>query len=494
MSDSPGINNNRHGSVAVVGLGSDIAKSGRHDDASENSNEAQECSVQAENRRKYRNDGPPRTTSSAALDSEPNLSQARLSGNRKGLRIRVKPESTSAKSGKQWGNLVPPASFSGEQDENAGHDDEDAVRRAIQLSLADQFAPTSPGRPNSPVDESDFQNNVTIIKPLPLFGSEKALASNSMAPQAFLDNLIPSMNDIVERLEKCAEKNRAVNLWELASHVKKWEQTLTAVGYSIEAAERRRWEDLQMHVQLDSEIQEKHDMEMARVTQGWQEKLNDRASMWMRTMEELDEHHRIQFEQQHELCRKKLEEQKQMYEREIALQTVETASHDAKSGLGGRPRSARALSPSPTVIMRRQTDITGPYIELTDSECENDTSQVAPNTPHQLGHDLDTLQPIARGQTSGDGANSQTSPEGVSDIKHTCNAHSHRHRKRSARVPASGIQGETRKNRHNRSTGSEDSGGVDLRTSRSPEKRKRDMEHTEVAVERSWSPKKTKSK
>lgn len=354
-----------HQRAATGDLGPKTPGSGGHGDASENSNEARGSTAYAESHGEYRNANLLRPISSAAmLGGGFHSSRAQQSSSGKRLQVKVRPPPVSStESSQQPGGSALFAPSNGQYDENSGHDEEDAVQRAIELSLADQTAAASSSGKYSPVDEAEAQDDFAIVKVRPLFTTEKAYASTSRVPHAPLRGIISSMDATAEDLENRADRDRSMSLWKLADCIKEWESTLASVNYRIEAAERSRQEGLQLHLRFDDEIQAKHDTEVARVAQTWQEKLEERELEWKRTMDRLKEQNKIELERQHEIYKKKLEEQKQLYKRDIMQPAVEKACLEPTDILSGGSRVTSALSPASTTGTRRQAEIMVPLTE-----------------------------------------------------------------------------------------------------------------------------------
>ncbi|KAH9868422.1 hypothetical protein J1614_007494 [Plenodomus biglobosus] len=365
MADPPDHDKKGHHRAGTGDLGPKTPGSGGHDDASEHSNEMQGSTAYAESQGEYRNANLLRPISSAAmLGGRFHSSRSQRGSSRKRLQVQVRPPPiTSAESSQQPGGSGLFAPSNGQYDDNAGHDEEDAVQRAIELSLADQTAAASSSGKYSPVDEAEAQDDFAIIKVHPLFTTERAYASTSRAPHAPLGGIITSMDATAEGLENRADRDRSMSLWKLADCIKEWQSTLASVNHRIEAAERSRQEDLQVHLRLDDEIQAKHDTEVARVAQAWQEKLEEREREWKRTMDRLKEQNKIELEKQHEVYKKELEEQKQVYERDIVQPAVETACLEPADILSGGSRVTSALSSASTTATRRQAEITVPLTE-----------------------------------------------------------------------------------------------------------------------------------
>ncbi|KAF2856730.1 hypothetical protein T440DRAFT_474094 [Plenodomus tracheiphilus IPT5] len=470
---------------ATGGTSHNILGLGCNEDAYKDSNEARGSRAYARIHTEHHNATVPRPILKAQLSgSELGSSPLQLGGQRKGPRRSRLPVS--------YANTSQPLNGSGlfepypqQHDGNAGHDDDHAIRRAIELSLADQAAAASPGRPSTPVDELDVQDDLIIVKSRSLFTTANTTASTSATPYAPLANIIDSMNATAEDLENRAGQNTSGNLWELTGLVREWEETITRVKHRMDAAEHGRHEDLQMHIKFDAETSEAHRRQINRMKWTLREKLRDMKTEWERKLEQQKEEYEITLKNQIEVYKKQLEEQKQVYEKEIALQTVEAGDAEPSKGHRGRTRS-RALSPSPTITMRPRTDITVPSKHTNDHR-EYEADQTPTKILGQRKSNYVTLSITTLPETTSGKADDQNSEAWGSEISQASNAHSYQHKNNTERRAPPDLQSRQGQHKRDRPVGND---GIETSncTSRSPEKRKRNEEN------RSWSPKKTKSK
>ncbi|KAI8937766.1 hypothetical protein NX059_005466 [Plenodomus lindquistii] len=314
--------------------------------------------------------------------------QIQLSGNRKRLpRARPLPPITYAKTSKQLRSSALFTPQTGKHDENAGHTEDDALRRAIEMSLADQAPTVSPVHSKPHVDAPD---DPAPASPRPL-STHTASASSSTAPTAPLKPMIHDMQTTTSRLTHCAEQNWPVNLRTLATSIKEWETALTKLDHGVQAAERNRRRDLDMHLRFDNDMQAKHRLEIASVEQAWRGRLRDVKA----EMEQQEERYESALRKQKASFSKELEDQKQIYERDIAQQTVETTSiTQASGGRRGRYRLTHALSPSPT---------TRPQPTNTASSSDTDEKEIITTRKTQTSRDHSSRSPEKRKRDGGGG-------------------------------------------------------------------------------------------
>ncbi|KAF1841851.1 uncharacterized protein K460DRAFT_409292 [Cucurbitaria berberidis CBS 394.84] len=202
-------------------------------------------------------------------------------------------------------------------------DEQKAIAEAISRSLADAASTASTAYPRTLTSEEQYDSDLAKGKYKSLtakdepavksssnnrissyFGFEATIPSSSTKPHAPLYHILEELDEVATALEKSARELREVDPAEVANCVRDWGSKVFEINYALEVCETQRIKDIQRHLDLDQETEEKHQRDLEHLNKAWEAKM-------MAKEEEMA---------------KKMEELRRMYETRLAGHTIEMPS------------------------------------------------------------------------------------------------------------------------------------------------------------------------
>lgn len=263
---------------------------------------------------------------------------------------------------------------------HVGRIGDDAVARTSELLPAQQImlsSPTLSTLSGPPEDDRVDQRTHANANSSSSSASNHEFASDSTTPQFALESLFDSINAAAEHLESRAQDNRSVSPSLLARYLRQWETTIADVSQTLAQAEHERIEAIQAQLAFDCAVSENYRRYVDRLVNTWQEKLRVMELECERTLEHKTDSFSAKLADQKERYTMEIGKLRNMYEMDIAHQTVKVAPFDES---GGGSQTTGASSSASIMTQHLEHDSTAFQIERLDVIGEEDAHLFATNT------------------------------------------------------------------------------------------------------------------